>query len=104
MDLDEWLIEHKEATYLLKVKGDSMRDAWILEGDFVLVERTHDAKVGQIVVADVEGEWTVKYLMKEKGRFALVPANDDFETIYPRELSIAAVVRSVIRRYDYAKK
>ena len=64
MTLDEWLIKNKEATYMLKVKGDSMIDAGIMEGDMVLLDRSKEAKNGDIVVAEVDGAWTMKYLKK----------------------------------------
>ena len=64
MSLDEYLIENKEASYILRVKGDSMIDAGIREGDLVIVERTNAPRVGDIVIAEVDGEWTMKYLRK----------------------------------------
>lgn len=100
MTLDEWLIENKEATYMLTVKGDSMYDAGIREGDVVLVERTGKHKEGDIVIAEIDGEWTMKYLRKNKSGFYLEPANKKYKPIYPKEeLQIAAVVKAVIRKY-----
>jgi repressor LexA len=100
MTLDEWLIDDREATYVLKVKGDSMIDAGIFEGDFVLVERTQNPNVGDIVVAEVDGLWTLKYLRKEARGYYLEPGNKRYDNIYPEEeMNIAAVVRSVIRRF-----
>jgi repressor LexA len=99
--LDDWLINDRESTYVLKVKGDSMVDAGIFEGDFVLVERTEKAKVGDVVVAEVDGSWTLKYLRRDaQGRTYLQPGNKKYSNIYPEEnMRIGAVVRSVIRRY-----
>lgn len=99
--LDEWLIENREATYMLKVKGESMKDAGIMPGDMVLVERTDKYKVGDIVVAEVDGKWTMKYLRKESGgRYYLEAANEEYKDIYPKEsLQIAAVVKGVVRKY-----
>jgi SOS regulatory protein LexA len=100
MTLDEFLIENRDATYMLKVQGDSMKDAGIMDGDIVLVERTAGYKPGDIVVADVDNEWTVKYLRKNKDGFYLEPANSDFSPIYPQShLNITAVVKAVIRKY-----
>ena len=100
MSLDEYLIENREATFMLKIKGDSMVDAGIHDGDMVLVERGGKYGEGDIVVADVDGEWTVKYLRKKKGKVFLEPANQDYEPIYPRNsLTVAAVVKAVIRKY-----
>lgn len=100
MSLDEYMIGNKDATYMLRVKGDSMKDAGILEGDMVLVERTENPKVGQIVVAEVDGEYTMKYLRKCRTGMYLEPANKKYKPIYPEdEMKIDAVVVGVIRKY-----
>lgn len=100
ISLDEMLIDHKEATYMLSVKGDSMKDAGILDGDMILIDRTQNAKIGQIVVAEIDGEYTLKYLRKENSNFFLEPANKDYENIYPKEeLKVQGVVTAVIRKY-----
>jgi repressor LexA len=101
MSIDDYLIQNRDATFMLRVKGDSMKDAGIVEGDMVIVERTQSPKVGQIVVADVDGSWTMKYLRKAKsGEYYLEAANDAYPDIYPEgELQIAAVVRGVVRKY-----
>lgn len=100
MSLDEYLVENKEASYLLKVKGDSMIDAGIHEGDLLIVERGKNAQAGDIVIADVDGEYTVKYYRKEKNKIFLEPANKKFKKIYPKDsLNIIAVVTAVIRKY-----
>ena len=61
MSLDEFLITNKEATYILKVNGESMIDAGILSGDMLLVERGAEPRDGDIVIAQVDREWTMKY-------------------------------------------
>jgi SOS regulatory protein LexA len=100
MSLDEYLIDNREATYMLKVKGDSMIDAAIREGDMVLVERTQNYKPGDIVIAEVDGAWTMKYLRKQGNYFFLEAANKKYKPILPKEdLRIAAVVRAVIRKF-----
>lgn len=101
MSLDEFLIERKSATYMLEVQGESMKDAGIIEGDLVLVERGRTPKRGDIVLALVENEYTLKYLETEKGRPVLVPANKSFKRIYPNPntLKIEAVLKAVIRKY-----
>ena len=100
MSLDEFLIQNKEATYMLKVKGDSMKDAGIMEGDMVIVERTNNPKTGEIVIAEVDGEWTMKYLREKNNSKYLEPANKKFKNIYPEnDLKIAAVVKGVVRKY-----
>ena len=70
------------AHYLLKVRGLSMRDAGILEGDLLAVHRTHEARSGQIVVARVNNEVTVKRFRRQGSQVQLLPENPDFEPIY----------------------
>ena len=101
ISIDEFLVNTKTSTYMLEVKGESMIDAHITEGDLVLVERTQNPKIGDIVIADVDGGWTMKYYRRDKaGRAYLEPANKKFNNIYPEEyMNIAAVVKAVIRKY-----
>jgi SOS regulatory protein LexA len=100
MSLDDFLVERPEATFMLKVTGDSMIEAGIHPDDLVLIEKGRSPKNGDIVVAAVDGEWTMKYFMKERGEVRLEPANPQYSTIIPRHsLEIAGVVRSVIRKY-----
>lgn len=103
MTLDEWLIKNKEATYMLKAKGDSMIEAGIMEGDMILVDRSKEAKNGDIVIARLNDGWTVKFLRKRGNTIMLVPGNRKYKPIVPKEgdeLEIAAVVTAVIRKYD----
>jgi repressor LexA len=98
--LDDWLVGDKTATFMLKVKGESMIEAGIMDGDYVIVERGREPKLGDIVLANVDSGWTLKYYQKEKGKVVLVPANKKFKNIYPKEnLEIPAVVVSVVRKY-----
>lgn len=101
MSLDEFLIDHKQSTYMLEVKGESMIDAGIFEGDLVLVERGRTPKKGDIVLAMVEHEYTLKYLDMEKGVPVLIPANKKFKKIYPNPDSfrVEATLKAVIRKY-----
>lgn len=100
ISLDDYLIPKKETTYMLEVDGDSMIDAHIADGDMVLVEKTNNAKDGQIVIADVDGEFTMKYFKKEGSNIWLEPANKNFKPIYPvTYLRIAGIVRGVVRKY-----
>ena len=100
ISMDDFLIKNKEATYILKVSGESMKDAGILSGDMVLVDRSLTAVDGDIVIAEVDNEWTIKYLCLKSNQVYLEPANKDFPIIYPKEeLKIAAVVKAVIRKY-----
>lgn len=100
ISFDEYLIDNKEATYILKIKGDSMKDAGIKEGDMVVVERGANYKDGDIVIADVDGQWTIKYFRSRGGKVFLEPANENYKPIYPKEeLIISAVVKAVVRKY-----
>ena len=101
LSIDDYLIRKRDATFLLTVKGDSMIDAGIREGDLVVVERAQTARLGDIVVAEVDGEWTMKYLRKDaRGAYYLEPANENFEDIYPEgEMRIGGIVRGVVRKY-----
>jgi len=100
MSLDDYLVENKQATYLLQVKGDSMRDAGIREGDLVIAERGREPRAGDIVIAEIDGGWTMKYYRRTGARAWLEAANPAFKPIYPREeLKVAAVVRGVVRKY-----
>jgi len=104
LSLDEWLVNDHDATYLLRVSGDSMIDAGILEGDYVVAERTQGFSVGDIVIAEINDEWTMKYLRKKNGKYYLEAANGSYPDIYPSsELKIHAVVRSVVRKYETKK-
>lgn len=100
MSLDRWLIEHPESSYMLTVSGDSMIDAGIMQGDMVIVDRRRNPRTGDIVVAEVDHDWTMKYYIKRGDRTILRPANKNYPDIHPRqELRIAGVVSSVIRKY-----
>ncbi len=99
MSLDEYLVTRPEATFMLRVEGDSMVDAGILPGDTVLVERGRTPRNGDIVIACVDAAWTMKYFYKDSNGIRLEPANKKYETIRPkRGLSVEGVVGSVIRK------
>ena len=100
LDLTHYLAPKKENTFMLEVDGDSMIDAHIADGDMVLVEKTEKAKDGDIVIADVDGEFTMKYFKQQGGKVWLEPANKNFKPIHPIQyLKITAVVKAVIRKY-----
>ena len=100
LSLDDLLIQNREATFLLKVSGDSMSGAGILPGDMVLIDKGQAPKSGDIVIAEVDGEWTMKYLKKRGESVALIPANPKYSPIRPKnELKIAGVVTAVVRKY-----
>ena len=98
--LDDLLIQNKDSTYILEVDGDSMIDAHIAKGDFVLAERKNSAKDGDIVIAEVDGEFTMKYYRNNGKKIWLAPANKNFKDIHPEEsLNIIAKVVGVMRKY-----
>ncbi|OGI71727.1 repressor LexA [Candidatus Nomurabacteria bacterium RIFCSPHIGHO2_02_FULL_35_13] len=100
VNLDDLLVKNKASTYMLEVDGDSMIDAHIEKGDMVLVEKTNQAKDMEIVIAEVDGEFTMKYFRKDGNKTWLEPANKNYKPIYPTQsLNIVAVLKAVIRKY-----
>ena len=100
INLDQHLISRPEATYLLTVSGESMIEAAIQPGDMVLVEKGGTPRKNDIVIAQVDGEWTMKYFGKDETGVYLDPANAKFSRIRPeRSLTIGGIVKAVIRKY-----
>ncbi|MGB9878116.1 MAG: LexA family protein [bacterium] len=100
ISLEEWLVKNPTSTYLVRVYGESMIEAGILPGDFVLVDRSLSPKNGDIVIAEVDGEWTMKYFRKQGRQIVLAPANPSYPVIKPTEsLNIFGVVVGVVRKY-----
>jgi len=103
LNINTYLVEDRQSSYLLEVKGDSMIDAGIHAGDLVVAEKTGtrlEAKLGDIVIAEVDGGWTMKYYKKKGNQVYLEPANKKYKPIYPEfDLKIAAIVKGVIRKY-----
>ena len=87
-----------DGDYVLRVSGDSMKDAGILDGDHVVVQPRDTARNGEIVVALVGEEATVKRFFKEKDHVRLQPENDDFEPIRTRDAEVIGRVVGVCRR------
>lgn len=92
------VIGGEEGDYILRVKGDSMKDAGILEGDFVVVKKAEDAANGEIVVALLEHEATVKRFFREKDRVRLQPENSAYKPIRTKEVELLGKVVGVLRR------
>ncbi len=100
LSLDEFLIKKPNATYIVKVSGQSMIDEGIKEGDLVLVERGRQPQSGDIVIAQVDGQWTMKFYEKKGGKVILRAANKKFAPIEPKnELIIGGVVVANVRKY-----
>ena len=99
LTIDDYLIERPSQTVLIRVKGDSMKDAGILEGDLVVVEKTATAKRGDVVVAIVDGQFTLKRLDVERGQFVLKPENKAYPVIRPEgTLEIFGVMVGLVRK------
>ncbi|NLE67409.1 MAG: repressor LexA [Lentisphaerae bacterium] len=100
MSLDEFLIQKPQSTFMLTVSGDSMIEAGIHPGDLVLVEKGGVPRNHDIVIAQVDDEWTLKYFIRDDSGVRLVPANRNYQPIVPqRSLLIGGVVKAVIRKY-----
>ena len=99
MTIDDYVVPHPSKTVLIRVKGDSMIDAGIHEGDLLVVEVQSHANPGEIVVAIVDNEFTVKYLQKERNDYVLKPANKAYPVIRPRgRMEIFGVMAGLVRR------
>lgn len=99
LDLTEYLVLHPEATFFLRVKGDSMTGAGIHHGDLLIVDRSLEAASGRVVVAVLNGELTVKRLQRSRGRITLRaenPAYPDIAVEDGQELQIWGVVAHVV--------
>ena len=83
--------------FMLKVVGDSMIDAAICDGDFVVIRSQKDANKGEIVAAMIDGEATVKTFSKKSGQIWLLPANDSYQPIDGNQAEILGVVTAVLR-------
>jgi repressor LexA len=100
ISIDRFLIEKPAQTVLVKVKGESMIDAGIHDGDLAIVERRAHADRGDLVVAIVDGEFTLKELGRDKEGVCLLPANPEFPVIRPSDqLEIFGVVVGLVRKY-----
>ncbi len=91
---------HSRDLFALRVRGDSMINVGILDGDIIIIRQTPTAENGDIVVALIEDEATVKRFYKEKGHYRLQPENDTMEPIIVDSVSILGRVVSLIREYE----
>jgi repressor LexA len=97
--IDAHLVRRPSRTFLIGVKGDSMIDAGLMPGDTIVVERGHAANDGDIVVAVVDGAYTVKRLARENRKFVLKPENKAYPVLRPDPLEIVGVVVGSFRKY-----
>ena len=101
IDLNKELVEHPSATFFIKVAGDSMIGANIFEGDILIVDRALEPSAGDIVIAVVYGEFTLKRLIFDNGKVILRSENPDYESIEidrDTDFYVWGVVRTVIRK------
>lgn len=98
--IDEMLIDTPSRTTLITVKGDSMIEAGIHDGDIAVVEKRLTANIGDIVVAIVDNDFTLKTLDREHGEYILRPANPAYPVIRPHgTLEIFGVLTGLVRKY-----
>jgi repressor LexA len=100
VNLDAMLVKKPSQTFFMRIKGDSMQDAGLLEGDTVVCERSQRANVGDIVVAVIGSEATIKTLARERERLVLKPENKAYPTLRPDPLEIIGVVTGSFRLYQ----
>jgi len=101
LSLEEYLIEDPQSSFLLRVSGDSLIDIGVFEGDYVIIKKTKIANTGEIVLAEIDGEWTLKIFQHDRqGNPYLQPANPRYPPLYPQfKLTIFGVVQAVIRKF-----
>jgi repressor LexA len=100
ISFDEYLITNQSKSFILKVDGDSMTGAGIMPGDLVLVERGREPKTGDVVIAEVDGSWTIKYFHKRGKEIYLEAANPKYPRIKPQsEMRLGGEVTAVVRKY-----
>lgn len=100
ISFDEYLIRNPETSFLLSVTGDSMIEAGIREKDLVIVEKNKEPQNGDIILAEVDGNWTMKYFRRRGKIVTLEAANSKYSPIIPRmDLRIAGVITAVVRKY-----
>ncbi|MGJ8620072.1 MAG: LexA family protein [Methylophilaceae bacterium] len=104
LDLNDYLIKQPDATFFVRIIGDSMIDAGIFEGDIAVVDRARLASIGNTVLAVIDGEFTIKILSKsDKGKPVLLPANPVFSPIEIKEgmnFEIWGVVTGTVRKFN----
>lgn len=101
LDLNEFLVEHEAATFYVRVQGHSMSGAGILDGDVIAVDRALEARHGDIVLAVIDNELTVKEFYRQNGQVRLLPHHPDYAPIEIKagqELTIWGVVKGVVRK------
>ena len=102
LDLNEYLIKQKEATFFVRIKGDSMIDAGIHDNDIVIVDKSQTASTGDIILASIDGDFTVKLLSRNKSKYRLLAANEKYKPIEINEsmqFEVWGVVTGAVRKF-----
>ncbi len=100
LSFDDYLVPRPGASFVLQVSGDSMSGAGILPGDLVVVEKGRTPRNGDIVIAEVDGRYTMKSFFRERGRVTLEAANPKYPTLVPQsEMRLIGVVTACVRKY-----
>jgi len=98
--LDEWLSDSERQVFALKIKGDSMIEDHIMNGDFVIIEKRETADDGEVVVALINNtSATLKRLFREKDRIRLEPANSLMKPIFVKDIAVQGVVKGLFRKF-----
>ncbi|EAA9081777.1 translesion error-prone DNA polymerase V autoproteolytic subunit [Salmonella enterica subsp. enterica] len=97
LDLNAYCIRRPSATYFVRAIGESMKDIGLHSGDLMVVDKAEKARHGDIVIAETEGEFTVKRLQL-KPRIALLPMNPAYPILYPEEVQIFGVVTAFVHK------
>lgn len=101
LSLDDYLIDDPQSSFLLRVSGDSLLEEGIYDGDIVIIERRKDANAGDIVLAEIDKEFTLKILRRDPIRRVtyLQAANPNYPPFYPKyELNVHGVVKGIVRK------
>lgn len=100
--VDQYLVDDPNNTVMMVVRGDSMIDAGIQDGDMAVIEKRNYAKEGNIVAAYVDGNLTLKKLARMQGEYVLIPCNKMYPVIKPeRTLEIYGVLAGIVRKYKH---
>lgn len=101
LDLNRFLVPHRASTYFLKVSGDAMKDAGIMDGDFLIVDRSINIEHGQIIVTEQDGELIVRRFQNQNNQICLMPENEKYKPVFlrdPGQLIVWGTVSSVFRK------
>lgn len=101
LDLNRFLVQHPVATYFVKMEGDAMKDAGILEGDILVIDRSLPLENNKIIIAEVDGELKIRRYRRSNGQICLMPENFKHKPLFFKEdtaFTLWGTVTSVIRK------